>query len=68
MTTTRSAGASPAQPRRARPLGFGHGGVSGTRLWIDPAYDLVLVYLTGQWGSPQPASHDVLLAAYGAIE
>jgi CubicO group peptidase (beta-lactamase class C family) len=34
----------------ASPLAFGHGGVSGTRLWIDPAYDLVYVYLTGLWG------------------
>ena len=50
------------------PLAFGHGGVSGTLLWVDPACDLVFVYLTGQWGNPHPASHDVLLAAYGAIE
>ena len=49
-------------------LGFGHGGASGTLLWVDPACDLVLVYLTGQWGNPHPASHDVLLAAYGTIE
>jgi CubicO group peptidase (beta-lactamase class C family) len=49
-------------------LGFGHGGASGTLLWVDPACDLVLVYLTGQWANPHPASHDVLLAAYGAIE
>ncbi len=48
-------------------LGFGHGGASGTLLWVDPACDLALVYLTGQWGNPHPASHDVLLAAYGAI-
>ncbi len=49
-------------------LGFGHGGASGTLLWVDPAYDLVFVYLTGQWGNPHPASHDALVAAYGAIE
>ena len=49
-------------------LGFGHGGASGTLLWVDPACDLMFAYLTGQWGNPHPASHDVLLAAYGAIE
>lgn len=31
---------------------FGHGGVSGTRLWIDPDLDLIYVYLTGCWGMP----------------
>lgn len=47
--------------------GFGHGGVTGTRLWIDPAWDLVFVYLTGAWGmSPQP-SRAALHAVYGAL-
>ncbi len=32
---------------------FGHGGVSGTRLWIDPEADLVYVYLSGSWGMPR---------------
>jgi CubicO group peptidase (beta-lactamase class C family) len=46
---------------------FGHGGVTGTRLWIDPAWDLVFVYLTGAWGmSPQP-SRAALHAVYGAL-
>lgn len=53
----------PASP--ASPLAFGHGGVSGTRLWIDPAYDLVLVYLTGQWGGAVEAIDATLTAAYG---
>lgn len=52
----------------ASPLAFGHGGVSGTRLWIDPAYDLVYVYLTGLWGGAREAIDDVELALYGAIE
>ena len=46
---------------------FGHGGVSGTRLWIDPAHDLVVVYLTGLWGGASQAIDDVLLAVYAAI-
>ena len=29
---------------------FGHGGATGTRLWIDPAHDLVFLYLTGVVG------------------
>jgi serine-type D-Ala-D-Ala carboxypeptidase len=52
----------------ASPLAFGHGGVSGTRLWIDPAYDLVYVYLTGLWGGAGEAIDDVELALYGSIE
>jgi CubicO group peptidase (beta-lactamase class C family) len=52
----------------ASPLAFGHGGVSGTRLWIDPAYDLVYVYLTGLWGGAREAIDDVELAIYGSIE
>ena len=39
--------ASPADPSS-----FAHGGITGTRLWIDPANDLVFVYLTGVWEQP----------------
>jgi CubicO group peptidase (beta-lactamase class C family) len=46
---------------------FGHGGVSGTRLWIDPAHDLVFVYLTGRWGGAREAIDEVQLAVYGAL-
>jgi CubicO group peptidase (beta-lactamase class C family) len=46
---------------------FGHGGVSGTRLWIDPAHDLVFVYLTGMWGGAREAIDEVLLAVYAAL-
>jgi CubicO group peptidase (beta-lactamase class C family) len=52
----------------ASPLAFGHGGVSGTRLWIDPAHDLVYVYLTGFWGGAGEAIDSVELALYGSIE
>ena len=37
----------PASPGSA--AAFGHGGATGTRLWVDPAHDLVFVYLTGVW-------------------
>ena len=52
----------------ASDLAFGHGGVSGTRLWIDPAYDLVFVYLTGSWGGASETIDAVQLAVYGALD
>jgi CubicO group peptidase (beta-lactamase class C family) len=51
----------------ASPRAFGHGGVSGTRLWIDPAYDLVYVYLTGSWGMPTTPIDAVQAAIYAAV-
>ena len=60
--TTRSAGASPGVASIGARSAFGHGGVSGTRLWIDPTLDLVYVYLSGGWGmSREPI--DVVEAA-----
>ncbi len=56
----------PASP--ASPAAFLHGGVSGTRLLVEPAHDLVLVYLTGQWGGAVEAIDQVVLAAYGSLE
>ncbi len=46
---------------------FGHGGMSGTRLWIDPAHDLVFVYLTGVWGLPSDPIDAALNAVYAAV-
>jgi serine-type D-Ala-D-Ala carboxypeptidase len=46
---------------------FGHGGVSGTRLWVDPAYDLVYVYLAGSWGLPTAPIDAVQAAIYAAL-
>jgi CubicO group peptidase (beta-lactamase class C family) len=46
---------------------FGHGGISGTRLWIDPAYDLAYVYLTGSWGLPRTPIDAVESAIYAAL-
>jgi CubicO group peptidase (beta-lactamase class C family) len=46
---------------------FGHGGVSGTRLWIDPDHDLVYVYLTGVLGYPLAPIDAVEHAIYAAI-
>ena len=41
---------------------------TGTRLWIDPEHDLVLVFLSGTWAGADPLMDDVQLAVYGAIE
>ena len=46
---------------------FGHGGKSGTRLWIDPEHDLVFVYLTGVWGLPSGPIDAALNAVYAAV-
>jgi CubicO group peptidase (beta-lactamase class C family) len=46
---------------------FGHGGITLTRLWIDPEHDLVFVYLSGIWDhAPRPIDL-VLQAVYGAL-
>jgi serine-type D-Ala-D-Ala carboxypeptidase len=31
------------------PGGFGHGGATGTYLWVEPEFDLVFVFLTNRW-------------------
>jgi CubicO group peptidase (beta-lactamase class C family) len=46
---------------------FGHGGATGTRLWIDPAHDLVFVYLSGVWGYPLRPVDVVMQAVYAAL-
>lgn len=51
----------------ASPSAFGHGGVSGTRLWIDPGHDLVFVYLSGAWGLPPEPIDAVANAIYAAL-
>ena len=58
---TRGAG-HPASSRA-----FGHGGASGTRLWIDPEHDLVVVYLTASWGMPSAVIDEALFSVYAAI-
>lgn len=46
--------AKPASPPNGGILtserAYGHGGATGTLLWIDPEYDLVYVFLANQWG------------------
>jgi CubicO group peptidase (beta-lactamase class C family) len=51
----------------ASPAAFGHSGATGTRLWIDPQHDLVVVYLTGAWGFPSARIDGVIQAVYAAL-
>ncbi len=48
---------------------FGHGGTSGTLLWIDPEYDFVFVFLSNRWDMVDPfaARERSLNVVYGAI-
>lgn len=50
------------------PEGFGHAGATGTLLWVDPAFDLVFVFLTNHWGNDQRAARLLLNAALAASE
>jgi CubicO group peptidase (beta-lactamase class C family) len=45
---------------------FGHSGASCTRLWIDPAYDLVVAFLGGSWGRPTRVMDPIVDAVYAA--
>ncbi|HKF85394.1 MAG TPA: serine hydrolase domain-containing protein [Candidatus Limnocylindrales bacterium] len=51
----------------ASPAAFGHGGVSGTRLWIDPSLDLAYVYLSGSWGMPREPIDMIEAAIYAGL-
>lgn len=46
---------------------FFHGGITGTRLWVDPANDLVIAYLTGAWDQPAWPADAVVNAVYAAL-
>lgn len=49
------------------PQAFGHAGITGTRLWVDPGADLVVVYLTGVWDLAYEASDAALNGVYAAL-
>lgn len=55
----------PAAPAAAS--AFYHGGITGTRLWVDPGHDLVVVFLSGAWGTLGPRIDEQLLAIYAAL-
>jgi serine-type D-Ala-D-Ala carboxypeptidase len=47
---------------------YGHGGATGSLLWIDPEYDFVYVFLSNRWNAPDPndARARTLNVVYGA--
>jgi CubicO group peptidase (beta-lactamase class C family) len=47
---------------------FDHGGATGTRLWVDPEYDLVVAFLMNRWGEDDHFSLAAIQAVYGALE
>jgi CubicO group peptidase (beta-lactamase class C family) len=48
---------------------FEHGGASGTRLLVDPRYDLVAVYLSNEWKQPPDlVCWPAMRAIYGALD
>lgn len=70
-TVYRGLGFSIVGPQRAElvPVGvYGHGGATGTRLWIDPIHDLVIVFLTNRWGQDNRWRDRAINAFYGQIE
>jgi CubicO group peptidase (beta-lactamase class C family) len=51
----------------ASPEAFGHGGLTCTRLWVDPRHDLVVVYLSGVLGLGHAPIDAALATVYAAI-
>lgn len=47
---------------------FGHGGATGTLLWIDPQWDLVFVYLTNRWCAEVDTPRRALMSVYSALD
>ena len=56
------AGSSPASDSA-----FGHGGATGSALLVDPAYDLVIVYLRNWWGVSSEATDEAVAAVYATL-
>jgi CubicO group peptidase (beta-lactamase class C family) len=43
---------------------FTHGGIAGTRLWVDPGHGLVVVVLSNRWGLDQECMARILAEVY----
>ncbi len=48
------------------PAGFGHGGATGTYLWVEPEFDLVFVLLSNRWGQDDATLKRALNATIAA--
>ncbi len=60
--------ASPAEGRLLSPSGFGHGGMTGGYLWIDPEAGLVILFLTNRVGLDGRTRKRIVNAVLGALE
>ena len=58
----------PREGRLVTPSGFGHGGMSGTYLWIEPEHDLVIVFLTNRVGLDGRVRKGIVNAVMAALE
>lgn len=52
----------------ASPSAFGHNGASGSTLIVDPAHNLVVVYLRNDWGATMTATDEAVQAVYAALD
>ncbi len=59
------------KPSRGEMIGspgaYEHGGATGTRLYIDPEYDLIVVFLTNRWGLESDTPKRIVNAVLGAL-
>ena len=60
--------AVPCEGRLVSTSGYGHGGMSGTYLWIEPEYDLVIVFLTNRVGLDGRVRKGIVNAVLAAVE
>jgi CubicO group peptidase (beta-lactamase class C family) len=60
--------ALPREGRLVSPSGYGHGGMSGTYLWVDPEYDLVVVFLTNRVGLDGRVRKGIVNAVLAAVD
>src|SRR5690606_3671648 len=51
----------------AGPSSFGHSGVTGSMLVVDPDHDLVIVYLRNEWAAATPLAEEAIQAVYAAV-
>jgi CubicO group peptidase (beta-lactamase class C family) len=57
---------TPAPGWPARPGVITHGGISGSRIWVDRPGGLVFALLTNSWGAPDEPTIALLEAIYGS--
>ena len=46
---------------------FTHAGISGGRLWVDPAAGFAFVFLTNQWQAPDEPALETLQEVYRVL-